>query len=155
MSFTQQLEKQKPTGTAWHTFQTLWLGAVDKDGTRIQPRLEVKYAGKGNPGYRSAVLKIANETKTKPMPLKITETRIEESAASEAEIFAAHVVVSWEHVHEDDGKPAPCTPTKALELLLALAQHHLIEFQEFLAFCRERTNFPNALEATGVELGKG
>lgn len=152
-SIRESIKKQRPNGTAWYTFQVM----VGSD----QPlQMEVQYAGKGNTGYRSAQVKAAIEAIEKPTVVgKLTEAKFEAnvavSTAFKIQLLSSSIVVGLRNCFEH-GKPVPCTPEKVAEALQAIADElGEGEITEFLDWCRERSNFPNAAETTGVELGKG
>lgn len=144
-SFAETLKQQAPVGTHKHYLETITLGGDKK------PWLEMRYAGKGNPGYQSAILKLAEERRRR-VTSKITERTIQEDREQDAELFAQHVIVGWGEVY-DEGKPAACTPDRVKELLFALIEHHEREFVGILIEGRNPVNFQSA--TAGPELGKG
>lgn len=145
MAFRDMLAKQAPVGTYRHYLETVTLGSDKK------PWLDLRYAGKGNPGYQSAILKIA-EDRRRRVVAKLTERSIQEDREQDAELFAQHVVVGWGEVF-DEGQPAPCTPANVKDLLLGLVELHEREFIGLINAGREPLNFQSA--TAGPELGKG
>jgi hypothetical protein len=143
MAFTH-LKQAAPVATAGYTFSFL----------HNEPRLVVRFAGKGTPGFRSDEVKLANAHRTRGE--RLTERAVDESLSDDAKLIAKHCVVSWERVLEDDGSTAPCTPAKVEEFLLALVEHREDLFLEFRRFVRDAENFVGAPSPTspGVELGK-
>lgn len=147
MAFNK-LSQPKPSGTAKYKFDTL---PLDK-----APVLEVRYAGKGNPGYRSAELKQVNVLLQQGGVGKLNDAKLDAQSQQMAELFAQHVIVGWTDVFEDDGSIAAATPAKFLEFLQQLlAGNFEDEFRNFVTFCRDAGNFRDAPAGAGVELGKG
>lgn len=141
----KNLAKLRAAGTARFTFDTLDLGAG-------HPVLEVRYGGKGTPGFRSDEVRLANQQRQRGD--KLTERGLEESFADDARLIAKHCVVAWSNVVEDDGAAALCTPAKVEEFLLALIESREDLFLGFRRFVRDAENFVDAPASSGVELGK-
>lgn len=148
MSFRAVLSAQKPVGVFRYTLDTILLG-----GTR-SPWLDLRYAGQGNEAYQSAVLRIANERRGRSGAGKFTATKLREDRELDARVFAETIVVGWGEIYED-GKPAPCTPAKVLELLQVLAEDHEYIFLGITQNARDATNYQDVPTGAGVELGKG
>ena len=145
MAFTN-LSKLRARGAARFTFDTLDLGTG-------HPVLEVRYGGKGTPGFRSDEVRLANQQRQRGD--KLTERGLDETFADDARLIARHCVVSWANVVEDDGTPAPCTPAKVEEFLLTLIEHREDLFLGLRRFVRDAENFVDApAPSGGVELGK-
>jgi hypothetical protein len=146
-SIEETIAALKPTGTVWYTLSSICL-----DGEHPL-RLLMKYAGKGNPGYWSAALKILNENRNRPGG-KITDARIAEKLEQDAQLFAKYVIVGWEHAYED-GKPLPCTPENVLKVLRAIAENIPDTFLLITDHARDSENFRDSGATAGVDLGKG
>lgn len=141
----KNLEKARASGTATFTFDFIDLGAGP-------PVLEVRYGGKGTPGFRADAIKVANKQRGD----RLTERVLDEGLVDTAKLLAKHCVVSWKNVVEDDGTPAPCTPAKVEEFLLGLIEHADDLFTDFSVFVRTRENFVDAPTSSGggAALGK-
>lgn len=151
MGFDTKIAKQKPVGTVKYALDSITLGGDET------PVLELRFAGKGNGAYMSALLKQANERR-RVAAGKLTERKLDAARALEAEIFARTVLAGWEHVYEDEtpGMPCPFSQAKAEELLLALAEHRPESFDALTGFAKDPDNFPQgAIDSqAGLELGK-
>jgi hypothetical protein len=147
-SIEEAIAALKPSGTVWYTVSNVCL-----DGGVHPLRLLMKYAGKGNPGYWSAALKILNENRNQPSR-KITDARINEKFEQDAQLFAKHVVVEWEHAYEN-GKTLPCTPENVLKVLRAIAEYLPDTFLLITDHARDSDNYRDAGVTAGVDLGKG
>ncbi len=142
----KNIAKHRANGTARYTFDTLDLGAGS-------PWIEVRFGGKGTPGFRSDEVRLANAQRQRSD--KLTERGIDDSFADDAKLIAAHCAVKWGNLVEDDGSTPLCTPTKVEEFLLALIENTEDIFLDFRKYVRNRENFVDAPPvSSGVELGK-
>lgn len=146
-SFADMLAKQKPQGTVKFPLEMITLGGEES------PVLEMRYAGRSNCGYQSAIIKVANERRNRGATGKITAAKLAADTELDARLFAQHVIVGWEHVYEH-GKPVSFTPQKCEELLLELAEHRHDIFLAITTFARDAENFRDVGATAGVELGK-
>jgi len=149
MGFLDLIAATMPTGTARFVLDTFPLGSDQA------PVLIMRHAGDSNAAYASAVVKAANELRSRAAGSRITESKIAESRSLDARLFAQHVLVGWENVCETPGTPTPFSPAKAEELLLAIAAKRPDVLTLITSFARDADNFRDASVPTGDALGKG
>jgi hypothetical protein len=120
--------------------------------------LIVRPAAQPNDAYINAAFKLPSSSR--PGAAQMSVSRIKETAAEYAPLFARHIIVGWEHVYEDEAPDAvaPFTADKALEFLLALIKPppdgRPDVFVDLRVFCGQVENF-RAPIVDAVDLGKG
>lgn len=145
---------QAPGGTAEYAFDML--------GADASPTFIVKPASEANAAYQNLRLRTQNDPRIKVSRRRATAAQLDGIREYWAEIYAKTVVQSWLDVFEN-GAPAPCTPEKVLEFLLALLARRpdgsqpLVEMlDDFIAYCRNMSNFRDGGPTAEVAaLGKG
>jgi hypothetical protein len=126
-----------PTGTARYTLTQV---RIPRTSTQSVV-LIVKPSGEANDAYAAA--------------LKNAVLKGKVDATAHASIYARHVIVGWEHVHDASGKPVAYTAAGGEELL-----HGLIDAKRghdivggLMAFCADADHFCAGTDAG--DLGNG
>ena len=116
--------------------------------------ITVRHAGDGTPAFKSDWWRLRNTTRARGGNA-ISEAKSMQRFIEEAKLIAAHCIVSWENVVDDEGIASPCTPEKALELLTTIieADEGITEFALFSAHAQDPDNF-RPPQGDAVELGK-
>lgn len=117
-----------------------------------QIRFSVRSATKDNRAYFDALLRVGamlngqiDGDKTKISP-EVNE-RFE---SEQIRMFAAHVVVGWENIVDDDGDPVLFSPDDAADVLKSIG----LEFDRLKAFCEERSNFSRSTVIDSAAVAK-
>lgn len=119
--------------------------------------LVVKFAGESNRPYWNAMFKRLNvaQARARAAGEKFTPEQFAMTRSDNIELYAAHIIVGWEHV-TDEGKVLAFTPDLALKLLTALIDPISGRpdiWTELERFCGAAANF-GAAAVDAVELGK-
>lgn len=118
-------------------------------------KLTVRFAGEANAAYDNALYKLVNDLRARTAGGRASQAGREADRQEDARLFADHVITAWENVAEDDGKPAPFTPDKVNEFLLALIASVPDSFDLLRRYCKDADNFRDAPLPGAEALGKG
>lgn len=123
-----------PTGTVWYTL----------DGVNVNcdkpVRLQMAHAGRSNPPYANALLKVRNEARARSGGVDTVATLADDDAI-QVKLYAQHVVKGWANVNDKAGKPIALTVELVEELLLKLARKRPDMVNRAAAYAADADNF--------------
>lgn len=96
-----------------------------------EPKLTMRPADEVNSKYMQAALKNAPERARVARRTGLTPGMIKANRDRDRENFAAHVIIGWEGVVDDDGKAVTFSPETCKEFLDALPDWIFDEVREF------------------------